>query len=98
MSRKQILIALGAIVLIALAGAAYYVLSPSAPDAQPTPELAREILKRPTLLRRYTRVALTHELRRLLHTSLGYGLALEGLAAIDHLPKPGEFNGATEEH
>jgi enoyl-CoA hydratase/carnithine racemase len=54
-------------------------------------QLARMILKRPTLLRRYTRVALTHEIRRLLQTSLGYGLALEGLAAIDHMPSPGEF-------
>lgn len=54
-------------------------------------ELGRMIARRPTLLTRYTRVALTHEIRRLLHTSLGYGLALEGLAAIDHLPAPGEF-------
>ena len=33
MSRKQILIALGALVLIALAGATYYVLAPAAPAA-----------------------------------------------------------------
>jgi len=34
---------------------------------------------------------LAFALRSLLHRSLGYGLALEGLAAVDHMPRPGEL-------
>jgi enoyl-CoA hydratase/carnithine racemase len=54
-------------------------------------ELAREILRRSPLARRYTRMALTHEVRLQLQRSLGYGLALEGLAALEHMPGAGEF-------
>ncbi len=45
-------------------------------------ELARELMKQPRLVRRYTRMILTEELRGKLHGLLGYGLALEGLARM----------------
>jgi enoyl-CoA hydratase/carnithine racemase len=54
-------------------------------------ELAREIQRRPPLTRRYTRMALTQELRLVLQRGLGYGLALEGLAAVEGRPKPEEW-------
>ncbi|MDO8768257.1 MAG: enoyl-CoA hydratase/isomerase family protein [Burkholderiaceae bacterium] len=44
-------------------------------------EHARQLMLQTTLLRRYSRVLLTHELKRKMHDLLGYGLALEGLAA-----------------
>jgi enoyl-CoA hydratase/carnithine racemase len=46
-------------------------------------ELARQLSKAPDLTLRYTRVVLTEPLRRALAADLGYGLALEGLAAIN---------------
>jgi enoyl-CoA hydratase/carnithine racemase len=46
-------------------------------------ELARQLAKQPTLTLRYTRVALTHRLKRLVDEGLGYGLALEGITATD---------------
>lgn len=45
-------------------------------------ELARQLRQRPTLLRRYARVMLTQDLKKRMHELLGYGLALEGLAAV----------------
>jgi enoyl-CoA hydratase/carnithine racemase len=46
-------------------------------------ELARQLAQAPDLTLRYTRVVLTEPLRRALAADLGYGLALEGLAAIN---------------
>ncbi|MFN8627685.1 MAG: enoyl-CoA hydratase/isomerase family protein [Candidatus Binatia bacterium] len=45
--------------------------------------LARQLVALPPLTRRYTRVALTQRMKRLLDEALGYGLALEGLASLD---------------
>jgi enoyl-CoA hydratase/carnithine racemase len=47
--------------------------------------LARQLLQRPPLLRRYARVMLTQDLKKRMHELLGYGLALEGLAAVQRV-------------
>lgn len=57
-------------------------------------ELARYIAAMPMLTRRYTRVALTQRIKRLMHEGLGYGLAIEALAAIDQLPVSGRMKDA----
>lgn len=44
-------------------------------------EHARLLLKQSSLLRRYSRVLLTQELKKKMHELLGFGLALEGFAA-----------------
>ena len=44
-------------------------------------QLAREMLRQSTLMRRYARVLLTQDIKKKMHELLGYGLALEGLAA-----------------
>jgi len=44
-------------------------------------ELAQQLAKQPTTTLRYTRAALTHTLKALLHDTVPYGLALEGLGA-----------------
>jgi enoyl-CoA hydratase/carnithine racemase len=44
--------------------------------------LARTLLQQTTLVRRYSRVVLTEELKQRLQPLLGYGLALEGLARM----------------
>src|SRR5580658_10267755 len=46
-------------------------------------EIAEAIAKMPPLTSRYTRVALTQKLRRLIDEGVGYGLALEGISAAD---------------
>ncbi len=48
-------------------------------------ELARQLRQRPPLLRRYTRVMLTQDIKKRMHDLLGYGLALEGLAAVQRV-------------
>jgi enoyl-CoA hydratase/carnithine racemase len=49
-------------------------------------DLARQLLKQPPLTRRYARVVLTQQLKKLMLDNLGYGLALEGLGVIDYQP------------
>ena len=46
-------------------------------------EIAEELAKLPPLTTRYTRIALTQKLRRIIDEGVGYGLALEGISAAD---------------
>jgi enoyl-CoA hydratase/carnithine racemase len=46
-------------------------------------EIAEGLAKLPPLTTRYTRIALTQKLRRIIDEGLGYGLALEGISAAD---------------
>jgi enoyl-CoA hydratase/carnithine racemase len=46
-------------------------------------EIADGIAKLPPLTTRYTRIALTQKLRRIVDEGAGYGLALEGISAAD---------------
>ncbi|GAA4722233.1 enoyl-CoA hydratase/isomerase family protein [Nocardioides endophyticus] len=58
-------------------------------------ELARMIAAKPPLARRYSRILLTQELRRLMHDQLQAGFAHEALAALDgeHTVVPAEGAG-----
>jgi enoyl-CoA hydratase/carnithine racemase len=58
------------------------------PDLLPRAwDLARQLLRQPPLTRRYARVLLTQRLKGLMHEYLGYGLALQGLAANEYWPE-----------
>src|ERR1700751_1641620 len=46
-------------------------------------EIAEGLAKLPALTTRYTRIALTQKLRRIIDEGVGYGLALEGISAAD---------------
>ena len=46
-------------------------------------EIAEGLVKLPPLTTRYTRIALTQKLRRIVDEGIGYGLALEGISAAD---------------
>src|SRR5437763_13130363 len=46
-------------------------------------EIAEGLAKLPPLTPRYTRIALTQKLRRIIEGGIGYGLALEGISAAD---------------
>jgi enoyl-CoA hydratase/carnithine racemase len=46
-------------------------------------ELAEGLIQQNPLVLRYTRLLFTHQLKRMMHEVLGYGLAMEGLAAVD---------------
>jgi enoyl-CoA hydratase/carnithine racemase len=46
-------------------------------------EIAEGLAKLPPLTARYTRIALTQKLRRVIDEGVGYGLALEGISAAD---------------
>ena len=46
-------------------------------------ELAEQMAKQTDIVLRYSRVAMTLVVKRLVHDLLGYGLALEGLGSAD---------------
>jgi enoyl-CoA hydratase/carnithine racemase len=50
-------------------------------------ELARVLARQPDTTLRYTRVAITQQLKRAMLDNVGYGLALEGLGAYQSWPK-----------
>lgn len=49
-------------------------------------EVAHDLLRQPDITLRYTRVVMTQQIKRLMLDQLGYGLALEGLGAVNHWP------------
>ena len=57
-------------------------------------EIASLFAAKPMLTRRYARVALTQRWKRLMAEGLELGLAIEALAAIDHLPTEGRMKDA----
>ncbi len=65
----------------------YFLLAGQELSARQALELAEQLLRHPPLTLRHAREVLALELKRLLQDFLGYGLALEGLAAIDAPPQ-----------
>jgi enoyl-CoA hydratase/carnithine racemase len=49
-------------------------------------EIAEGLAKLPPLTTRYTRIALTQKLRRIVDEGVGYSLALEGISAANVAP------------
>jgi hypothetical protein len=45
-------------------------------------EIAHQLLRQPKLVRQYTRIVMTEDLRTRMHGLLAYGLALEGMARM----------------
>ena len=63
---------------------AWGVVNEIVPDERLLPrahEIAEELAKLPPLTSRYTRIALTQKLRRIVDEGVGYSLALEGISA-----------------
>jgi enoyl-CoA hydratase/carnithine racemase len=54
-------------------------------------EIAASIAEKPYLTRRYGRLALVQRWKQLLVDGLGYGLAIEALAAVDEWPTDGQM-------
>jgi enoyl-CoA hydratase/carnithine racemase len=50
-------------------------------------QLARQLLAKPPLMLRYSRVALTQNIKRRMLDDLGYGLILESMAALSRVGK-----------
>ena len=46
-------------------------------------EIAEQLAKLPPLTSSYARIALTQKLRRIIDEGVGYGLALEGISALE---------------
>lgn len=53
-------------------------------------EIAQQLASKNPLLLRYTRLLFTHPLKKMMHDVLGYGLALESLAAVDETQRRAE--------
>jgi enoyl-CoA hydratase/carnithine racemase len=64
------------------------VLAPEALAARAR-ELAESIAAKPYLTRRYARLALVQPWKQMMTDGLGYGLAIEALAAVDEWPEAG---------
>jgi enoyl-CoA hydratase/carnithine racemase len=45
--------------------------------------LAEKFLEQPPLVTRFTKALLTQQLKRMVHDTLGYGLAIEGMAVAE---------------
>ena len=63
----------------------YGVINEVVPQDQVLPRaraLAQDLAAKPELARRYARVVLTREIKRLIHDELGYGITHEALAAL----------------